>query len=255
MKKVIKITGLLTLSCLILFSVLSCGGGGIPQEDYDALQAQLNNAQDRLAEAEAEIAALKAATGEPPAAPDTQPLQDEIASLEVQVSDLGDEIAALNEQNDAINQDKANLEAQYAQISAEYDELEATLAAMTLPVTFTKEEVESEIFRLLNEERVKAGKPEFMWGSAMYNVAKNNSRTMSELGKITTSSLVLYEETFWAIHYDSVAEIAAAALFTWKANEYRFEHGALLASNTYGAVGAYQVGDVFYITFAASSSP
>lgn len=255
MKKTMKIIALSTLSLVILIGAFSCGGGGIAQEEYDALQAQLNNAQDRVAEAEAEIAALKAAAGEPSASPDTQPLQNEIASLETQVADLGNEISALNEQNNILNQDKATLEVQYADLNAQYDELEATLTQLTQPVTITKEEVESEIFNLLNEERIKAGKPEFTWGSAMYNVAKNNSRTMAELGKVTTSSLVLYEETFWAIHYDTVAEIAAAAIFTWMANEYRFEHGALLASNTYGAVGVYQSGDVFYITFTASSSP
>ncbi len=255
MKKTLKTVGLLAVSLLILFGAFSCGGGGIAQEEYDALQSLLDDAQAKIIEAEAEIATLKAAHGEPSAAPDTQPLQDEITSLETQVADLGNEISALNEQNKTLSQEKANLEAQYAQLSAEYDELEATLAQLTQPVTITKEEVESEIFRLLNEERVKAGESEFTWGSAMYNVAKNNSRTMADQGRVTISSLVLYEETFWAIHYDTVDEIAAAALFTWMANEYRFEHGALLGSNKYGAVGVYQSGDVFYITFTASSSP
>ena len=254
MKRIYKTIAVITLSVLIIFSALSCGGGGaITQEEYDVLKGQLDNAEARLAEANSEIAALEAA--EPPPAPDTKPLEDEIASLKAELEDLGDEISALNEQNEALTQDKANLEAQYAALDTEYDTLEATLAELTQPVTFTTIEVEDEIFRLLNEERVKAGKDEFIKGSAMYNVAKQNSRTMAESGRVVTSGLVLYEETFWAIHYDSVAEIAAAALFTWKANEYRFEHGALLTSNKYGAVGAYESGDVFYITFTAAATP
>jgi len=72
---------------------------------------------------------------------------------------------------------------------------------------------------------------------------------------VTSSGLVFYEETFWAINYESVDKIARAAIINWRANEYRFEHGALLNSNKYGAVGAYESGPIFYITFMAAASP
>ena len=255
MKKTAKIIAFITLSLVILAGTISCGGGAITQEEYDILKAQLDAAEGKVAEVEAEITTLKAAAAQTSTAPDTQPLQDEIVSLKAELKNLEDEISALNEQNEALAQDKADLEARYAALNVEYDEMEATLEELTQPVTITTEDVENEIFRLLNEERVKADEAEFIWGDTMDNVARQNSRNMAESGKATPSGLVLYEETFWAIHYKTINEIATAALFAWMANEYRFEHGALLSSNKYGAVGAYETGGVFYIAFMAAASP
>lgn len=248
MKKITKTIALLAASLLILISSFSCTGTGVTQEEYDTLQAQLSDAEDKIAE-------LEAKQSEPVTESPDQPLLDEIASLEAQIEELGIEIAELGEQNDTLTQDKASLEAQYAELSAEYEELQETLAEQAQPEIITTEQIENEIFRLLNEERVKGGVSEFILGNTMYNAAKQNSRTMAETGRVVTSALVLYEETFWAIYYDSVDEIARAALFTWMANEYRFEHGALLPSNEYGAIAAYESGDIIYITFMASAYP
>lgn len=255
MKKITKTIVLLAASLLILTGTFSCGGTGITQEEYDTLQAQLSEAQAKVAEAEAEIAELEAKQVEAPTEPDDQLLKDEIASLKTQIEELGIQIADLDEQNDTLTQAKASLEAQYTELNTQYEELQQTLEEQAQPVTITTEQIENEIFRLLNEERVKFGVPEFIWGNTMYNAAKRNSSSMAETGRVTTSGLVLYEETFWAIYYDSVDEIAQAALLTWQANQYRFEHGALVPSNEYGAIGVYESGPVFYITFMASAYP
>jgi uncharacterized protein YkwD len=248
MKKFLKTIALASISLLILISSFSCAETGITQEDYDNLKTQLS-------EAEAKIASLEAKQEVPTAESDDQLLKDEISTLEAKVVELESEITKLDEQNDTLTQDKAFLEAQYTELNTKYEELQEILAEQTQPETITTEQIENEIFRLLNEARVEAGVPEFIWGNTMYNAAKQNSRKMAETGKVTTTSLVAYVETFWAIHYETVDKIARAALLSWQANQYRFEHGALLVSNEYGAIGVYESGPIFYITFMASGYP
>jgi len=251
MKKVLKTIALLAVSLLILLGSFSCARTAekaVTQEEYDTLKAQLSDA-------EAEIAELEAKQGEPAAELSEQLLKDEISSLKAQIEELGSEITELDERNDTLTQDKASLEAQYADLNAKYEELQETLAEQTKPDTITMEQIENEIFRLLNQERIKAGLPEFIWGTNMDGAARQNSRAMAEAGKIVTSLLVLYQEVFWAVGYDSVDTIARAALVTWKANQYRFDHGALVPSNEYGAIGAYESGEIIYITFMASAYP
>ena len=252
MKKAIKTIALLAISLLILSGAFSCAGTTITQEEHDALKAQLNDAEAKIAEAETKIVELEVNQVDPKAQLEEQLLKNEIDSLKAKITELGNSITELDKQNETLTQEKTSLEAQYTELNGKYEELQKTLAALAEPEIITEEKIEDEIFRLLNEERVKAGAPEFLPGKNLYGQAKQISREMAASGKIEVNPAVFYAEEFWAAGYDTVNEIARGAILTWQLNQYRMEHGALLASNKYGAIGAYKSGEIYYITFMAA---
>ena len=255
MNKALKTIALLAISGLILPAVLSCAGTAekaITQEEYNALQAQLSDAEAKIAEAKAKVTELEAKQGGTAAEPGEKSLQDEIDTLNAKIKELGNTIADSDKKYGILAQGKDSLEAQHAELNGKYDELQKTLAALTQPEIITEEKIEAEILRLVNQERVKAGVPEFLPGTNLHGQAKQISRDMAASGKIEVNPAVFYAEEFWAAGYDTVNAIARGALLTWQLNQYRMEHGALLASNKYGAVGAYKSGEIFYITLMAA---
>ena len=251
MKKIFKVLTVSAVLLLVLPFVFSCQSAPenmVPQEEYDSLKAQLNTAEARIAELELNQEDVETALR-------VKVLEEENTSLKAEIDDLNNEVAALGLQNDTLAQEKSALEAQYADLNARYDELEAAFIDQGQPEVITEEKVEDEIFRLLNQARVAAGLPEFQLGKQLYGQAKQNSRAMAASGKFESNPAVFYQEVFWAAGYDNIDAIARGAMLTWQANEYRFEHGALLISNKYGAVGAYQSGEIIYITFMAAAFP
>jgi DNA gyrase/topoisomerase IV subunit A len=255
MKKVLKTIALLGVALLILSGAFSCAGTTVTQEEHDALKAQLSDAEAKVAEAEAKIVELEAKLVDPKAELEKQQLKDEITSLKAEIEELGSEITELDKQNDILAQEKTSLETRYAELNAKYEELQETLAELSQPEIITEEQIENEILKLINQERVTAGVPEFIFGKTLYGQAKQNSRHMAESGKVEYNPVIFYQEVFWAAGYETVNTIVRGALLTWKINDYRFEHGALLAYNKYGAIGAYKSGEVIYITFMAASFP
>jgi seryl-tRNA synthetase len=245
MKSVFKTIALLAVSLFIILNAFSCvrtAEKTVTQEEYDALKGQLSAAEAKITELETAGISEKL-------------LKDEITSLKAKIEKLESEIKELDKQNDTLVQEKASLEARYKELDAKYEGLQKTLAEQTQTRTINEEQLENEIFVLLNQEREKVGVPEFTLGNQLYKQAKQNSRAMAASGKIETDPAVFYQEVFWAAGYESVNTIARGAILIWKINQYRFEHGALLASNKYGAVGAYKVGEIIYITFMAASFP
>jgi hypothetical protein len=247
-----KVTGISLLIMVFIFcGGISCGqkaGEMVAQEEYDAIKAQLAAAEARIAQLEA-TPVLTVAVPEDPA------LKNEIASLKAKIETLGSEITELKKQDDSLTQEKVSLEDRYAVLLAQYQELQKTVVALTQPEIITEEQVENEIFILINLERVQAGVPELLLGRQLYNHAKQNSRAMAASGKVESDMTVTYQEVFWAAGYDTVDAIARGALLTWKIDQYGFEHGALLPGNIYGAVGAYQSGEIIYVTFMAAFFP
>ncbi len=238
---------LLVLSIVGLLGTISCGqqaGEGVTQEEYDAIKAQLDAAQAKIAQLE-DIPALTVKVPDPA-------LTDEIAKLKTEIEELGQTITALNTQKDNLTLEKSALEEQYALLMTQYEELQNTIEELTTPEIITEEAVENDIFRAINQERVNAGVPELQLGKYLYTQARYNSRDMAATGKFIYDTGVFYQENFWAAGYDSVASITRGALLTFKANQYNYEHGALLINNIYGAVGAWKSGDIFFITFMAA---
>ena len=251
MKKIIKIGLISALSLLIIFGPCSCKSspeGGVSQEEYDALKAQLDTANARIAE-------LEAAPPVTISLPDEQSLHDEIDSLNAQIATLGDQVTDLNNKNNDLIKEKASLEAQYEELNAEYEEIQAKLAELTYKEPFTEDNIEAEIMRLLNEDRVAAGIDEFVVGETLYKQAKRNSQKMADTGKLVIVSTTFYQVTFWAAGYDTVEAVANGALLTWKIGTYPYENNVLFAYNKYGAVGAAISGEIVYITLLASPYP
>jgi cell division protein FtsB len=250
MKKVAGISILIILMTTVLSSVFSCSKppAGVSQAEYDVVQEQLNAAKARIAQLEATPPITVAVPSDPN-------LQDEVTSLKAQITDLGNQITALNAINDGLKTEKASLEAQYADLNAKYQDLQQTLTELTQPKVITEELIENEIMRQMNQERVAAGVPELEFGKYLYNWASQNNREMESLHKFVYNPAVFYQEDFFAAGYDSVESLAHGAILIWKANQYNFSHGALLAQNKYGAVNADQVDEIFYITFMAAPFP
>jgi uncharacterized protein YkwD len=248
MKKLIIISISLISVIILLIGSLSCGQGtgGIAQEEYDALKAQLSAAEDKISQLQV------AAAVKPTEIAGDQALKDEITSLQTKIDDLGNQITALNKINEGLTKERTSLEASYAELNTKYKELQETLAELTKPKVITEELIENEIFRLINQERVRAGVAELAVGIYLKGWAKENSRDMAATGVFEYNPAVFYQEIFWATGYDSVETIARGALTAWKVNAYRYEHGALLEGNKYGAVGAYKSGDIYFITFTAA---
>jgi uncharacterized protein YkwD len=251
MKNILKVGSILVVCVFVLLGPLSCQKStvtGVPQEQYDALKAQLDAAQAKIVELQSQPPA-------PTSGPDEQSLKDEITSLNAQIEELKNEITDLSNQNDTLTQENASLQSQYDDLNTEYEQLQTQLTALTQKEPITEENVEAEIMRLLNEERVNAGVNKFLTGETLYKQAKKNSEHMAASGKVETISTTFFQETFFAAGYDSVATLSQGALMTWKITLYLFKNNVLLSYNKYGAVGAVESGGIFYITFLASPYP
>ena len=251
MKAIVKTTAFSILVVIFLFSGFSCTQSSentVAQTEYDGVKAQLSAAEARITDLEA---TLKGPTSEPR----EHILKDEIASLKTNIEELGKEITDLSKQNDSLTAEKAAADAQYAELNIKYQNLQKQLSAPVLPEVITEDKIEKEILGMINQERVQTGVPELLFGNHLYNQAKQNSKNMAVASAIVTDQAVFYQEIFWAGAYDSVSSIARGALITWKVNVYKWEHGALLVNNKYGAVGAYKSGDIIFITFMAAEFP
>jgi hypothetical protein len=244
------VTAVLLVAALGAASCSKTPENAISQAEYDSLQAQLSAAQAKISE-------LESKTPEPTVSANELALKDEVTALQAQIDDLGNDIKTLNDQNDTLTKEKTSLETQYADLNTKYSNLLKTIATTTTPVKeeLTEAKVEDEIFRLLNEERLNAGVPEFVFGKNLYTLARLNSRNMARIGKFDYDVSVYYQEVFWGINYETIDAIATAALKTWMLNQYRFNSGALLNTNKYGAVGAYYEDGVFFVTFMAAGYP
>jgi FtsZ-binding cell division protein ZapB len=250
MTNTIKIISLAALLMLVAgtFSCNKTSVEMVTKASYDALLAELNDAQAKITE-------LENKQVQPTVNVEAQLLQDEIDSLHDQINNLGQKINDLIDQNNKLTDDNTDLQNQYDNLQANYQLLQQKMNNLEQLKNFTEEQVENEILSLINDERIATGIPAYNFGYNLYNQAKQNSRYMEQIGKEASTPAVYYTEVFWAVGYDSAASAARGAVLTWKLNEYRFEHGALLPSNNYGAVGAIKSGDVIYITFMAANYP
>jgi uncharacterized protein YkwD len=251
MRKIFKVSLLLALALIVILVPYSCKSsaeGGVSQDEYDALKDQLDAANARIVELETAPPVATAPSNE-------SALRDEIDSLKAQITALGEQNTDLNTRNNDLIKEKASLEGQYEELNAEYEDVQATLAELAYKEPVTEENIEAEIIRLINEDRVAAGVNEFLTGDILYKQAKRNSQKMAESGKVEIVSTTFFQETFWAAGYDTVEAIARGTLLTWKIKKYRYENNVLFNYNKYGAVGATISGDIVYIMLLASPYP
>ena len=154
---------------------------------------------------------------------------------------------------------KKATEASLADLNTKYTALQKQTPIVTTvappPEEITEDKVEQAIFAIINQDRVKSGIPELQWGRNLYNIVKQHSKYMQELGRYEYSSWPFFQQIYWAAGYSSVDGISRGALLVWKTNQYQYEHGIQSKAFKYGAVGAYKLGDVIFIAFMAADVP
>jgi hypothetical protein len=74
-------------------------------------------------------------------------------------------------------------------------------------------------------------------------------------GKYEYSEWHYFQQIFWAAGYNSIDNIVQGAMLIWSNNQYQYEHGILSTAFTYIGVGAYQQGEVIYLTLMLSDFP
>ena len=83
-------------------------------------------------------------------------------------------------------------------------------------------------------------------------MAKENSESWAPRGRIEYSEFSFLQDIFRAVGYATGDRIANAALATWKLS-LQYEKKFLDIAARYGAVGVGKSGDVYYITYFAST--
>jgi len=233
MKRIIILSILLSIA----FLMSSCAPT-VSQQEYDMVKDELNETQSQLESLQSELA-------------EAQMLKDEYDRLNDDYGAMRSELEILQAKHDELDVKYDELGAEYDELDAKYDDLSEQYNVLLEGMPITEEEVEQAIFELINKERRDNELDELEWGKNLYKWAKSNSRDMATSGSITYSGYVSWQEVFWAAGYSTTDRIANAALITWQTNQYGYEHNILSKSATYGAVGAYKSGEIFYITYVA----
>ena len=253
MKKITRACTLLLLAAALLLSAFSCGGG-VPQEDYDSIKAELAAAEDTIAGLENELieVSVKGAQYDKAQAELEKAKSDLAGSLD-RIADLEAEYAALQDRYDAKADQAASIEEMYTEVTQELEALQEQYAAAEFQEVITTEAVEQALFALVNEERANNGVAPLEWGRHLYGWAKDNSSDMHTSGKYIYSAWASWGEILWSTGYISADRMANAVMKTWKINDYRYENNIINTAPTYGAVGIYEADGIFYITYMAST--
>jgi uncharacterized protein YkwD len=257
MKKVLKAAGFLSLGIFLIVSAFSCSASGVSQQQYDTLKSQLDDANSQIAALKSQLAEATANLSQYDQLNQSyQTLKQQNDANTAQINTLQSQIQTLQSQVDTVNGEKANIQASYNDLQTRYQDLQQKYQELTAPgEPITENAVEQAIFDLVNQERAKHNLPLVSWGKNMYQLAKQNSKEMYEAGKYQYAMWNYFQQLFWAAGYDSVDSIAHGAILIWTNNQYQYEHGMISTAFTYCAIGAYQQGEVIYITLMMSNFP
>ena len=226
MSKIRKIITPLALLTITLFSVVSCAPA-VSQQEYDRVNNELSETKTQIATLQSQLAIVEKVQG--------------------QYQELNKSYEALKKQLDIKIAEVETTKSQYNDLAVKYEDLKKLYEG---PVQITEGQVEQAIFELLNQERTNNGLHELIWGVNLHTWAQLNSRHMAQDGKFEYSEYASWQEVFWAAGYNTVDRIADGALITWRSNLYRYEKN-ILTKVTYGAIGVYKSGEIFYITYMA----
>ncbi|HJX12667.1 MAG TPA: CAP domain-containing protein [Dehalococcoidales bacterium] len=259
MNRTVKIGGTVVVLAVLVFGAFSCGGGGVSPEEYDTVRAELTETEKQLTALQGELGGAAGTQAQ------FQQVNKELEALKKEYQDRLGENEAMNarytdlqkQYQDSLSQQGTAAAARYEELNQQYEALKKQYEAATTPTVavITEEAVEQAIFELINQQRISNGLDLLGWGKNMYQLAKENSRTMAEMGKYQYSAYSFMQEIFWAPGYTSVDSIAEGALLVWQSNQYRYEHGILSKAFKYCAIGAYKSGKIVYITLMASDYP
>jgi uncharacterized protein YkwD len=245
---------LLVFLVISLITTTSCATS-ISQEDVDKLNEEISEVHSKLQGKMAETEKLAA---------ENKLLQNQYDDVMSKYESLQEQYDStikndspkideeLNEQLDMLEGKYNTLKADYEKLDSEYQDLRASYEAITVAVdtTYTEQDVEQQIFRLVNEERKTKGMDELEWGLYLYKRALANSKDMAAAQEIVYSSYGAYQDIFRAVGYDTAEKLSEAAMTIWK-NGKQFERKFLNSVTLYGAVAVYKSGEIYYITYIA----
>ncbi|MFC1965353.1 CAP domain-containing protein [Chloroflexota bacterium] len=255
MTTIMRIITISMLTIIAIFSVASCSPS-VSSGDYDSVTSELKNVesqltalQEKLAEAaliEPQYQSLNISFEELQKQYDAR--NDEIQKLKTEYDELNAKYKQLKGQNDTRNEEFKELQSQFEELQSQYDII------IRGNIVFNEEEIEQAIFTLINQERKNNGVDELEWGINLYKLCRQNSREMAEIGELKSyeGGSYIWQELFRATKYGTIDQIANATLVIWRSNDYRYRYGIINKKDIYGAVGTYNSGDIYYITYMTS---
>jgi uncharacterized protein YkwD len=257
MKIILRIAVLATLGIFLVTSAFSCSSQGASQQEYDSVKSRLDAANSQIAPLQSQLAeALSRQLEYEQMSASYEELQAQNEFNVQRISSLESRTQSLESQVAAVTGEKQVVQASYDNLDARYRDLLQKYQALTLPPqAVTEQAVEQAIFALINQERANNGLPLLGWGQNMYQIARQNSRYMAELGRYEYAQWNYFQQLFWAAGYDSVDSIAQGAMLIWTNNQYQYEHGMLSTAFKYCAIGSFKQGDVIYLTSMMSDFP
>jgi archaellum component FlaC len=257
MVKMRKITMLLMLLVMVLFSVPSCAPT-VSQDEYDrvsnelrAIQSQLSSLQGKLAEAELLETQYKELLNQ------FNTVKSEFETLQTAYEESSAEYEELNEQFDTVKSGFETMQTEYEELSVEYEELNEQFEELSKqydvlaeePAEIIEEDLEQAIFQLVNQDRKNNDLDEMDWGKYLYKDAFAHSRRMATTKRLEYPEFG-WQEVYWAVGHRTTDMMANAAFTVWQ-NRLQYERNFLNATTKYCAVGVYKSGEIFYITYLA----
>jgi seryl-tRNA synthetase len=256
MKNIVRTTTISAILITILFGIVDCSPS-ISQEEYDRVKNELNDV-------ETQVTALQGKLDE---AMTTELQYDQ---LDVQYQELKNQYNAQIDEIQNIKSDfdeltiryDANIDeihvlyVEYDQLDQEYEELKRQYDAITQknPV-FSEEEIDQAIFGLINQERSDIGLDELIWGENLYWWARQNSSAMSKTGDFKYSDWLSVQAVLITAGQETFDGLVNGVMDVWKQRKHEYSPKILSTSVLYGAVATVKSGDVYYITYVASTSP
>ncbi len=248
-----KITMLSIFLVMALFGLTSCAAKVSPQE-YDRVSNELHVAQGQLASLQSKLAEAESLQAQ------NEELKKQFETMQAEHKELNAKYEELSQQYNAVKSQSETMQAEYDKLNTEYEELTKQFDELSEQYDIeTKgaaginaEDVEQAVFKLLNQARAENGLNEMIWGENIYKWAIANSLSMATNKRLEYSEYPSWQEIFWATGYGTADRIASAALTLWR-NGVNYDLNILNRGATYGTVGVYKSGEIFYITYIASS--
>ena len=226
-----KIITLSIFTIIIIFSMVNCSPS-VSSEDYDSMKSELETVENQLIALQEKLA--------------------EAALIETQYQSLNNSFEELQKQYDARNAEIQKLKTDYDDLNTKYEQLKEPDDVPDM--VFNEEEIEQAIFTLINQERINNGIDALLWGKNLHGWARGNSYEMADTLRTKYSEWASWQEIFWAAGYDTTEAMSQAAILIWRTNPYRYDQNIVNTGAKYGAVGVYHSGDIYYITYMASTT-
>lgn len=255
MKTIMKITIISIVLVIILLGMVGCASS-ISPEEYNQVKNELNDVklqaaelQNKLDEAETAVAQYDQLNSQ------FQELKNQYDAQADEIRDIQSDFTELNADYSAATNEIQGLQADYDSLVLDYNELKQQYDIAVKKYVFSEQEVNQAIFTLVNQERRNSGLDELQWGVNLYGWARQNSISMSETGEFKYTAWLTRQAVLITAGQSTLEELINGIMLVWKQQKHEFTPKFLDPKSPYGAVAAYKLGDVYYITFVAATDP